>query len=58
MTTLANALSVPFGLRFSLDSYTTWYNSPYAAVIFWSVFAAVVLLVVLITMWVFRRMQH
>jgi len=49
--------SVVLALRFSLDDYTTWYNSPSAAQLFWSFFFAVLLLIVLITMWVVRRMR-
>jgi hypothetical protein len=49
--------SVFLALRFSLDSYTDWYNSPNAALIFWSCFTAGVLLIVGITLWVFRRMR-
>ena len=48
---------VLFALRFSLDQYTDWYNSPNAALLFWSVFTAVVLLIVAVTLWVFRRMR-
>jgi len=44
-------------LRFSLDDYTNWYNSPYAALWFWAAFTIVVLLIVGITLWWFRRMR-
>ena len=57
MTFLDPLTSVLFALRFSLDQYTDWYNSPNAALLFWSVFLAVILLIVAITMWVFRRMR-
>lgn len=58
MTTLAIATRAPLGLRFSLDTYTTWYNSPNAAIYFWSIFAAAVVLIVAFTLWAFRRMQR
>jgi hypothetical protein len=58
MTTLALAIRVPFGLRFSLDTYSTWYNSPSAALYFWSIFLAVVLLIVVTTLWFYRRMRR
>ena len=57
MTLLASLAGELFALRFSLDQYTDWYNSPNAALLFWSVFTAVLLLVVAITLWVFRRMR-
>ncbi len=57
MTFLDPLASVLFALRFSLDQYTDWYNSPNAALLFWSVFTAVVLLIIAVTMWAFRRMR-
>jgi hypothetical protein len=57
MTFLDPLASVLFALRFSLDQYTDWYNSPNAALLFWSVFVAAILLIVVITLWVFRRMR-
>ncbi len=42
-------------LRFSLDSYTNWANSPGAALIFWGVFVFVVVVVSAITLWLFRH---
>ena len=57
MTFLDPLTSVLFALRFNLDQYTDWYNSPNAALLFWSVFTAVVLLIIAITLWVFRRMR-
>jgi hypothetical protein len=57
MTFLDPLASVLFALRFNLDQYTDWYNSPNAALLFWSVFVAVLLLIVAITLWVFRRMR-
>ncbi|MGA2395194.1 MAG: hypothetical protein ABSH03_17775 [Candidatus Lustribacter sp.] len=57
MTLLAPVLGVLFALRFSLDDYTNWYNSPGAAVYFWSFFFAVVLVIVVVTLWVFRKMR-
>jgi O-antigen/teichoic acid export membrane protein len=58
MTTIALVSRVPFGLRFSLDAYTTWYNSPNAAIYFWSIFLGAVLLIVVSTLWFFRRMRR
>jgi hypothetical protein len=57
MTFLDPLASVLLALRFNLDQYTDWYNSPNAALLFWSVFTAVVLLIIAITAWVFRRMR-
>jgi len=57
MTLLTPVLGVLFALRFSLDDYTNWYNSPNAAVYFWSFFFAVVLVIVVVTLWVFRKMR-
>jgi succinate dehydrogenase/fumarate reductase cytochrome b subunit len=55
MTTLAFTAHALLGLQFNLDEYTNWYNSPYAAVWFWSAFAILLLLIVAVTLWVFRR---
>jgi hypothetical protein len=55
MTTLEIASRVPFGIRFSLDDYTNWWNSPHAAVLFWSVFVVVILAITALTLWTFRR---
>jgi hypothetical protein len=57
MTLLDPLVGVILALRFSLDQYTNWYNSPNAALLFWSCFTAVVLVVVGITLWVFRSMR-
>ena len=57
MTFLAPLTSVLLAIRFSLDDYTNWYNSPNAALLFWSCFTAVLLLIVAVTLWVFRRMR-
>jgi hypothetical protein len=57
MTFLDPLAGVLFALRFSLDQYTDWYNSPNAALLFWSIFVAAILLIVVITLWVFRRMR-
>lgn len=57
MTLFGPLASVLLALRFSLDDYTNWYNSPNAALVFWSFFTVVVLLIVGITLWVFRRMR-
>lgn len=50
---LFSALLLAF--RFSLDYYSDWYGSPSAAQVFWSFFFAVLLLIVVITLWVVRR---
>jgi len=47
---------VLFALRFSLDAYTDWANSPSAALLFWACFTGVVLLVIGL-MWGFRRVR-
>ncbi len=57
MSLLDPLAGVLFALRFSLDDYTNWYNSPNAALLFWSCFVAVILLIVVGTLWVFRRMR-
>ena len=57
MTFLDPLSSVLLAIRFSLDDYTNWYNSPNAALLFWSFFFVVVLLIVAITLWVFRRVR-
>ena len=57
MTILDPLTSVLFAIRFSLDDYTNWYNSPNAALLFWSCFAVILLLIVAITLWVSRRMR-
>jgi hypothetical protein len=54
MTLLTSAM---LALRFSLDSYTDWYNSPGAAIYFCSAFTAMVLLIIALMMWAFRRMR-
>jgi hypothetical protein len=46
-----------FAIRFSLDDYTNWGNSPTAALLFWSCFVVVVALIVGLTLWVFRRVR-
>jgi heme exporter protein D len=46
---------VPLALRFSLDEYTNWYNSPGAAVYFWGAFAVALAIVIALMLWVFRR---
>jgi hypothetical protein len=57
MTLLDPLTSSLLALRFSLDEYTNWYNSPNAAIYFWSVFTAVLLVIIVLTLWVFRRMR-
>jgi hypothetical protein len=57
MSLLDPLAGVLLALRFSLDDYTNWYNSPNAALLFWSCFVAVILLIVVVTLWVFRRMR-
>ena len=44
-------------LRFSLDDYTNWYNSPNAAIYFWSAFAVLMAVIVILLFWVFRKMR-
>lgn len=44
-------------IRFSLDAYTNWWNSPGAAQWFWSFFFAVVIVIVAVTLYVFRKMR-
>ena len=55
MTSLTGAV---LALRFSLDAYTDWYNSPGAAIYFWSAFTAAVLIVIALMMLVFRRTRR
>jgi hypothetical protein len=55
MTSLSSAV---LALRFSLDAYTNWYNSPGAAIYFWSAFTVVILIIVAAMRWVFRRMRR
>jgi hypothetical protein len=57
LTFLDPLATVLLAIRFSLDDYTDWYNSPNAALLFWSCFAAISLLTVAITSWVFRRVR-
>ena len=57
MTFIDSLTSALFALRFSLDDYTNWYNSPSAALWLWSAFVAVLLLLFAIILWVFRRMR-
>ena len=57
MTFLDPLASVLFALRFSLDQYTDWYNSPGAAIYFWSAFTAALLIVIAVMMLMFRRMR-
>ena len=47
--------STLLALRFSLDEYTNWYNSPGAAIYFWGAFTVVLLIVIALMLWVFRR---
>jgi hypothetical protein len=56
MTFLDPLTSIVLALRFSLDEYTNWYNSPYAAIYFWSAFTAA-LLIIIAMMWAFRRVR-
>jgi hypothetical protein len=57
VTVLDPLSSSLLAIRFSLDDYTNWYNSPNAALLFWSCFTVVVVLITAITLWVFRRMR-
>jgi hypothetical protein len=49
--------AVLLAIRFSLDDYTDWYNSPKAAMLFWACFAVVLLVIIPLTLWVFRRIR-
>jgi hypothetical protein len=49
--------SLVLAIRFSLDDYTNWYNSPNAAIYFWSAFTAVLLIVIALMVWVYQRMR-
>lgn len=42
-------------LRFNLDEYTSWWNSPQAALYFWLGFLGLAVLVALIATWWFLR---
>jgi hypothetical protein len=57
MTCLDLLTAVILAIRFSLDDYTNWYNSPNAAVLFWSMFTALMLVIAVLMFWVFRRMR-
>jgi len=42
-------------LKFNLDEYTSWWNSPQAALYFWGGFVLVALIVAgVLTLWVMR----
>jgi len=42
-------------LKFNLDEYTSWWNSPQAALYFWGGFVLVALIVAgILTLWVMR----
>jgi hypothetical protein len=42
-------------LKFTLDEYTSWWNSPQAAIYFWSAFLLfVVLVVAVLAVWIAR----
>ncbi len=51
-------LRLPLAIRFSLDDYTDWYNSPHAAVLFWSVFSVALLIIVAATLIFFRSRRR
>ena len=57
MTSLDPLSIVLLAIRFSLDAYTDWANSPTAALWFWACFTALLLVIVALMMWVFRRMR-
>jgi hypothetical protein len=58
MTTVCGPLlSGLLAIRFDLDAYTNMWNSPQAALLFWGCFAVVVLVVVGLLFWLFRRMR-
>lgn len=46
MTDRLSASLTPLALKFSLDEYTSWWNSPQAAIWFWVIFVLVMLLLV------------
>ena len=46
---------IVLGLRFSLDTWTNFANSPNAAWIFWGVFLVVAAVAISVTLWVFRH---
>ena len=50
-------LAVLFAIRFNLDDYSDWYNSPKAALLFWACFTVVILVIIALMLWVFRRMR-
>jgi len=55
MTTAALALPRVLLLKFNLDEYTSWWNSPQAALYFWCAFVLVALLVAGgVTLWMAR----
>jgi hypothetical protein len=57
MTCLDSLTMAVFAIRFSLDDYTNWYNSPNAAILFWSMFTALMLVTAALMFWAFRRMR-
>jgi hypothetical protein len=56
MTLLGFTLFGLFALRFNLDDYSNIWSSPQAALLFWSVFVAIVVIVG-VTLLIFRRMR-
>jgi hypothetical protein len=45
-------------LHFDLDAYTNMYNSPQAALLFWSCFAVAIVIVAGLMFWLLRRMRR
>ncbi len=55
MTSAALALPRVLLLKFNLDEYTSWWNSPQAALYFWGGFVLVAVVVAAgVTLWVMR----
>jgi hypothetical protein len=57
MTLLGFTLFGLFALRFDLDDYSNIWSSPQAALLFWSVFVVAIVVIVGVTLWIFRRMR-
>ena len=57
MTFLDRIAGIVLALRLNLDVYTDWYNSPNAAIYFWSAFTVVILVIIALMLFVFRRMR-
>jgi hypothetical protein len=57
MIVLGFTLCGLFALRFNLDDYSNIWSSPQAALLFWSVFTVAIVVIVGVTLWIFRRMR-